>query len=426
MSDLDELLAELDDENDDAADFEETVEQGSQISARQPDTFAQGNALLDTLEQQTRTIVAEIRTMYVRRLPELANLARGITEYVKAIKIIGQASNDAIAALPLADVLAPETAMAVAVSAVSTTGAPLTPVDMLKVQALCDQVLELEAKRQEISQQLASSVASTAPNLAALIGSRIACNLISASGGIEALARSPSCNVASLGKKRVIEQQSRARACRAEDAAIMGDIWSSDLVQRCGPRIQRQAVRQVSAKVVLAARLDSANDAGDGSRGLAMRDELSRKLDKLAEAPSMHNVKALPAPDDPAKKRRGGRKVRKAKERFAITDMQRLRNRLAFGQQEEEIDLGDETEGLGMLGSAPGRSIRAPPIDSRTRAKLPKEKRKGGSLTGYSALMHEPQEHAVAELQGRRLVLDSEGLQLPVKRQKLEESSRWI
>ena len=51
-------------------------------------------------------------------------------------------------------------------------------------------------------------------------------------------------------------------------------------------------------------------------------------------------------------------RARKAKEAYAMTELRKLQNRMAFGQEEEE-DFGmDETKGMGMIGSSSGR-IRA-------------------------------------------------------------------
>lgn len=44
----------------------------------------------------------------------------------------------------------------------------------------------------------------------------------------------------------------------------------------------------------------------------------------------MKFVKPLPKPVDPSRKRRGGKKVRKMKERYAVTEFRKQQNRLNF------------------------------------------------------------------------------------------------
>jgi U4/U6 small nuclear ribonucleoprotein PRP31 len=58
----------------------------------------------------------------------------------------------------------------------------------------------------------------------------------------------------------------------------------------------------------LAARVDSAHEALDGSVGYKFRDEIVEKIEKWQEPPPTKDVKALPVPDEAPKKKRGGRR----------------------------------------------------------------------------------------------------------------------
>lgn len=49
------------------------------------------------------------------------------------------------------------------------------------------------------------------------------------------------------------------------------------------------------------------------------------------------HIKALPKPLDKASKKRGGRRVRKMKERLGMTDIRKKANRMNFGELEEDI-----------------------------------------------------------------------------------------
>lgn len=61
-------------------------------------------------------------------------------------------------------------------------------------------------------------------------------------------------------------------------------------------------------------------------------------------------------------------RVRRMKEAYAMTELRAARNRMAFGEAEEEIDYGDETEGLGMVTKQVGK-IRAAVADPRNKGK---------------------------------------------------------
>lgn len=497
------------------------------------DAATQASNLLTLLDDAFSTLSADVASGFEPRFPELTDLVAAPTEYVRIVgqiaaidsrltgsdiysdlqsggavgtgtgteassgtgtgKGTGGASANAGAATKndpewaaavrsaVAGTLAPSVAMSVAVSASSTRGRPLSPHTLARVVELCAMALRLRSLRDALMGWLESAIDTTAPNLAQLLGRHCAARIVANAGGLSLLARTPACNVPAIGKRRGDRD---------------GDLSLAPLVRDCPEDVRKQALRQVAAKVVLAARIDLAHPrsaaaaapttttgagglgsarvgagatAGAGTRagdrGAALREELIAKLEKLAEPPELRDARALPAPDDPAKSRRGGRKARKAKERYAVTEMQRLRNRMQFGVREEEMELGDETEGLGMLGKSSTNTgaggaaaggvgagrIRGPQIDPRTKARLPKEKRKGGQLTGWSALMHDVAAGAggeqgnVAQLAGSRkdallagtqssfAFSSSQGIQLPQldvdkvrAEQKQKHEDRWF
>ena len=64
----------------------------------------------------------------------------------------------------------------------------------------------------------------------------------------------------------------------------------------------------LSSKCSLAARMDAARKATDGSYGAKLREEIQERFGKI-QAPGQNSLtKALPKPDDKPKKKRGGQK----------------------------------------------------------------------------------------------------------------------
>ena len=106
-----------------------------------------------------------------------------------------------------------------------------------------------------------------------------------------------------------------------------GFIYYSDIVQEMPPDLRTKAARVLSAKATLAARIDSMHGSPSGSEGAALREDVEKKLDKLQEPPPVKAIKPLPAPIDAPGKKRGGRRVRKMKERMAVTDLRKAQNR---------------------------------------------------------------------------------------------------
>ena len=72
--------------------------------------------------------------------------------------------------------------------------------------------------------------------------------------------------------------------------------------------LRKKAARLVAAKVTLAARVDSFLESQDNATGESLKADIEAKLEKLQEPPPVKTVKPLPAPIDPTRKKRGGRR----------------------------------------------------------------------------------------------------------------------
>ena len=99
--------------------------------------------------------------------------------------------------------------------------------------------------------------------------------------------------------------------------------------------------------------------------------EIEKKIMKLQDPPITKASRALPAPLEGPKKKRGGRRVRKQKERYAVTEMRKQANRMNFGEIEEDVyqnDLGYSRGNIGKGGI--GSGIRAAQIDERTKVRV--------------------------------------------------------
>ena len=104
----------------------------------------------------------------------------------------------------------------------------------------------------------------------------------------------------------------------------------------------------------------------------------------MAEPPPSKITKALPIPQETNRKKRGGRRARSQKEGFAQTELRKLQNRMVFGQAEDETGLGEESVGLGMIGSSSGK-IRAEAVSKASKAKMSKSNRLRTQLLSKAA-----------------------------------------
>ena len=60
--------------------------------------------------------------------------------------------------------------------------------------------------------------------------------------------------------------------------------------------------------------------------------EIERRLEKLQEPPPVKAIKPLPPPIDPTRKKRGGRRARKMKDRLGMTDLRKRQSQMTFGE----------------------------------------------------------------------------------------------
>ena len=74
--------------------------------------------------------------------------------------------------------------------------------------------------------------------------------------------------------------------------------------------LKKKAAKLLAAKCALASRVDSCHSSSDGSVGDAFKVDIEGKLDKLQEPPPVKQIKALPAPIDGGRKKRGGRRLK--------------------------------------------------------------------------------------------------------------------
>lgn len=202
----------------------------------------------------------------------------------------------------------------------------------------------------------------------AITGASIAAKLMGLAGGLTNLAKMPSCNVKSLG-------QTRKTLSGFSTTNIMphtGVVFYCEIVQNTPPDLRKDAAKLVANKCTLAARADAQHSYSDGSMGRGFRVDIERRLDKLQEPPPVKNVKALPAPIDQPQKRRGGKRVRKLKERLMITDLRKQANRLNFGEIEDDAYQNDLGFSTGQMGKSATGRIRAPQVDEKTKVRISK------------------------------------------------------
>ncbi|KAJ3117165.1 U4/U6-U5 snRNP complex subunit prp31 [Nowakowskiella sp. JEL0407] len=306
-----------------------------------------------------------IRDHYAPKFPELEKLVRNELDYARVVKAIG--NEEDVTKVDLRSILPSSIVMIVTVTASSTNGRELTTKELNAVLEGCEMAFELDTARRKILEYVESRMNVIAPNLSAIVGSNVSAALLGFAGGLSAFCAIPACNVIVLGQAK----KTNAGLSAVGQKRHQGIVYGCEFVERTPEEFKRRAARLVSAKCVLAARVDRSKEAPDGSVGRKFAEEIEKKLEKEMEPPPGKNVKALPIPDEGPKKRRGGKRVRRMKEKYAITELSKQQNRMSFGVAEEEVGVMDETVGMGMIGGSTGK-IRLNTSDPRTKVGVSK------------------------------------------------------
>lgn len=356
--------------------------------------LTQSNTLSTSIDSEIILVHKFIRDHYSVRFPELETLIQNPLDYAKAVAIIGNGpmenikeiseSKDNILGQNLRQVLDGPSVMVVTVEATNTRGEPLSENELATVKRACEMVLKLDRAKKLLTDYVRSRMNLFAPNLTTLIGSLTAAQLLNYAGGVTGLAKTPACNLPPLGSKK-----NTTAIGLATNTGIrhQGFLYNNEIIRGVPTDLKKQAMRILSAKVVLAARIDQAHESPNGEQGLVFYDQVEKRINKLSEAPPNSGVRALPAPDEKPARKRGGRRARKAKEATAVTDLRKAQNRMVFGKEEAEVGYGtgDSTKGMGMIGAQDDGRIRAMQVDDKTRAKLSKKNPGWGGATPASS-----------------------------------------
>ena len=356
-----------------------------------PDVTNEFDIAVSTGDELTR-LHKVLRDHYSIRFPELETFVGNPIDYAKTAAIMKNGplenlglmenSTDNMVGLPLSAVLNKTLLNVVLTAGATSHGREMTESELKVVLSTCEKILKLDRERTALKESIQSRMNQIAPNLAILVGPETAAQFLNQTGGLRELAKIPACNLGAQGSKKA---EGLGFATNTSIRS-QGFLYHSPIIQEIPDDLKKQAIRIVSAKMVLATRADVSNSSRDGSLGEDLKQQCFERLEKLTQPPPNARTKALPAPDDKPSRKRGGRRARTAKEAVAMTELRKAQNRVAFGKEEAEVGYGtgEGTVGLGMLGQQDGGRIRATQIDQRTRAKLSKSNKGWGTATPAS------------------------------------------
>ena len=298
-----------------------------------------------------------LRHLYGLRFSELEQLVSSPVDYASTALTLGNFTGDAVGLRAkekrLQSFLPHNVVLTVTVTATTSGGRLLSDDEWQRVEEASNSVLTLHQHRSTLLSYMESRMALIAPNLSALVGSTVAAHLLSVAGGLRRLSEIPSCNLQVLGTRK---QRQTGLSSVTQDLHV-GVIGQSAILQACPTSLRRRAVRLLAGKVTLACRVDEFQEERSGEKGRQLRREVEAKIERWQEPPPSSLTKALPAPlAQSNKRRRGGKRYRKERERSQLSELHKGKHRMAFGKEE----LVDEYTGeeFGMIGQEGSGSVK--------------------------------------------------------------------
>uniref|UniRef100_A0A6N2KMZ4 Nop domain-containing protein n=1 Tax=Salix viminalis TaxID=40686 RepID=A0A6N2KMZ4_SALVM len=233
------------------------------------------------------------------RYSELQCIFHHPIDYARVVKKIGNEMD--LTLVDMEGLLPAAIRMVISVTASTTSGKPLPEEVLQKTIEACDRALALDsAKKQKLEWV-------TLPKSFCCAGSAVACKTYG------------NCRWShSLGQDACL--QCSASWCQEEEPCrvfycnipirVLCEVFQST-----PPSLRMRAGRLLAGKSTLAARVDSTRGDPSGNTGRVLREEIRKKIEKWQEPPPAKQPKPLPVPDSEPKKKRGGRRLRKMKER---------------------------------------------------------------------------------------------------------------
>lgn len=327
------------------------------------------NELSQVINQEISMVHSFIKLHYKVVFSELETLVINPVDYAKTILLIKQdLPNIKRYELELTNILSNEKVLVIIMSAIQQVKHQfiLNDEDFNIINKACVLIIDLNNVLDQLSQFISSKLSKFAPNVSAIVGPITTSQLLIATGSLRQLSLTASCNLPSLGVRDLSSQTKNKRVRQT------GYLYHCELIRYLPTSVVRPAMRILSGKIILAARIDLSQSCPNAELGAKYLDEITNKIEKLLTPPESQVDKALPAPIEQKSKKRGGRRFRKMKERFQMSDLRKAQNKMEFGKQEESItDSYGEEIGLGMSrGGSNGKlSIH---VNTNTNAKMSK------------------------------------------------------
>ena len=161
--------------------------------------FAESNRYVQEITDEINRIHKYITTIYDEKFADLKVIISNPYHYALICRTIGNSSTLDTSQFSK---LLPQTLIMSLKLTSSLSTHPLPEEKMKQVLAGCDTIISLEEQKNTLQRFIESRIQFIAPNLSNLVSPPVAAQLVSAAGGLNNLARTPACNILTMGTGR--------------------------------------------------------------------------------------------------------------------------------------------------------------------------------------------------------------------------------
>ncbi|HEU4822220.1 MAG TPA: hypothetical protein VFS97_02235 [Nitrososphaeraceae archaeon] len=230
---------------------------------------------LDELDKTINVLAARMREWYGLHFPELDNLVQSLTAYAKIVSSAG--TRDKITHQVLQDAGLQEKKAEIILSVINRSkGGDITDDNLMLVKKLADQVIEQSQLRDDLANNIETTMEVVAPNVKELLTASVGARMTARAGSLQRLATLPASTIQILGAEKALFRSLKTGA----NPPKHGMLFQHPLIH-AAPKWQRGKIaRAIAAKVAIAARIDAYRHAG---KDLFIAEKLKKRILEIRE-----------------------------------------------------------------------------------------------------------------------------------------------
>src|ERR687897_917649 len=230
---------------------------------------------LDELDKIINILAARMREWYGLHFPELDHLVQSLTAYARIVSSAG--TRHGITNKILEDAGIQDKKSEIILGGLNRSkGGDITDENLKIVKELADQVIEQSELRDDLANNIETTMDIVAPNVKELLTASVGARMIAKAGSLQRLATLPASTIQILGAEKALFRSLKTGA----NPPKHGMLFQHPLIH-AAPKWQRGKIaRAVAAKVAIAARIDAYRHA---EKDPIIADKLRKRILEIQE-----------------------------------------------------------------------------------------------------------------------------------------------